>query len=1329
MKLRLPIVAVMLFLLILIVPFFVSQVESSTSTNTYYPSNYNLSGSTQLVSGSLGNLQLNDENYMIFRSYPNYDFRFGESLGESSWNTNTEYQDKVVLTFTPPTSADYIVIATAEVQGNCISPPDVKARLYNGTSTWQELIYRIKDTTDWYPFCALKRVNLPASSQTLKIQYATSDTSATAKIRNARLYAFSLSGQYAESESESSSTSTNWQDKVALTFTPSTSGDYLIIATANYGGSSTDYSTLLQFLKDGSVQVGPTRETSASEARFTFGVMRKINLDATSHTFKIQYKTENTANTARISYAHIVAIRIDQFSNNYYAESEGESAPASSNTWYDKVTNTYTAQAADHLIIGSILYKAGSTSSSIGLKLLQGGTVDQSPLVEHKDSTDYEACFMMAKASLSAGSVTDKIQYMGESTSARVKNARLISLQLPIQHTVEVEFTGSSNIYDWTQLAWVVDSAWTTPSVTVTLQLYDYNLGQYSTSGDGYISYTSSATSNTDETKSQTITTNPTRFRDGSGNWKIKVKGIKSTATQFDFKADLIKFEVTYTPPVVQYYLTVKTDPEGTVPISGEGWYNNCTYVDLTAPLFVPDEAGVGGERYRFASWTVDGSFVSGNPITVYMDANHTAVAHYVKQYKLIMSTNFGTTSPSAGSYWYDVGSVVSISATAPSVIDGEQYVWLGWTGSGTISYTGMNNAASVTMDSPITETASWRHEYRLTMATNYGTTSPSLGDHWYGVGTPVPIQAFAPSVITGEQYVWNGWTGTGTVSYTGTANPSSVTMNSPISETASWTHQFLLTIKTSGLPSAYPTKVYLAGSQVGTASDSSSYTKWFDAGASTGTIGVDDTVSGATGTRYVFVKWIEDSSTSNPRASETMNSLKTFTAKYKTQYQITVTVSPTEAIGGQFKVAYTQCGTVYTTYEITAWTEWVDSDTTVTVSEPQTIISGSVGTSYKFESYNPSDTVTMDQAKTITLLYKTQYLVSFTQTGSGVAPTVTYTADTDPTGTVPFGVWVKADSQITYTYQDIVPGASGVRYVCISVTPNSPQTVNGPLTITGAYKTQYLLTVLTNPAGLSPQPTRNPAGEAGPANSWWYDASTSVTLTAQSVTGYPFNRWDVDGSLKTIGENPISVSMNTLHTATAHYTQAITYTLAITATASGATNPAQGTYTYSGGITVDVTATPSAGYRFDHWILDGSNAGTVNHISVLMDKNHNLQAVFAETHTLTISVSQGGTTNPAPGTYTYQTPTDVTVTAIPNANYQFDHWIYDNNDIGPQNPVTVHVGSSHTLRAVFVEVAPAVGGYSISLTKQTPTSPVAAYTMLIALFGAVLSLIKRKRK
>jgi hypothetical protein len=39
------------------------------------------------------------------------------------------------------------------------------------------------------------------------------------------------------------------------------------------------------------------------------------------------------------------------------------------------------------------------------------------------------------------------------------------------------------------------------------------------------------------------------------------------------------------------------------------------------------------------------------------------------------------------------------------------------------------------------------------------------------------------------------------------------------------------------------------------------------------------------------------------------------------------------------------------------------------------------------------------------------------------------------------------------------------------------------------------------------------------------------------------------------------------------------------------------------------------------------------------------------------------------------------------------------------------------------------VGGYSISLVKQTPAFHIAAYTMLIALFAVAISLAKRKRK
>jgi len=123
---------------------------------------------------------------------------------------------------------------------------------------------------------------------------------------------------------------------------------------------------------------------------------------------------------------------------------------------------------------------------------------------------------------------------------------RTSNIILPSEYTSEVEFTGSSNTGTWTQLVWTVDSAWTAESVTVTIQLYNYTLGGYPISGNGYDSYTSSSTANTDETKTQTITTNPIHFRDGSGNWRTKVKGVKTTTTQFDFKADWVEYKPSY---------------------------------------------------------------------------------------------------------------------------------------------------------------------------------------------------------------------------------------------------------------------------------------------------------------------------------------------------------------------------------------------------------------------------------------------------------------------------------------------------------------------------------------------------------------------------------------------------------------------------------------------------------------------------------------------------------------------------------------------------------------------------------------------------------------
>lgn len=68
---------------------------------------------------------------------------------------------------------------------------------------------------------------------------------------------------------------------------------------------------------------------------------------------------------------------------------------------------------------------------------------------------------------------------------------------------------------------------------------------------------------------------------------------------------------------------------------------------------------------------------------------------------------------------------------------------------------------------------------------------------------------------------------------------------------------------------------------------------------------------------------------------------------------------------------------------------------------------------------------------------------------------------------------------------------------------------------------------------------------------------------------------------------------------------------LTISKTSGGTTSPSPGSYSYWGGTTVSVTATPDANYELDHWELDNVDVGDDNPYSVFMDDDHDLHAVF----------------------------------------------------------------------------------------------------------------------
>ena len=77
--------------------------------------------------------------------------------------------------------------------------------------------------------------------------------------------------------------------------------------------------------------------------------------------------------------------------------------------------------------------------------------------------------------------------------------------------------------------------------------------------------------------------------------------------------------------------------------------------------------------------------------------------------------------------------------------------------------------------------------------------------------------------------------------------------------------------------------------------------------------------------------------------------------------------------------------------------------------------------------------------------------------------------------------------------------------------------------------------------------------------------------------------------------------------------TEVVNYTLNIMSATGGSTSLGLGAHTYVRGTEVAVNAIPWIGYSFDHWELDGVNAGSNNSVDILMDKDHTLIAVFVD--------------------------------------------------------------------------------------------------------------------
>ena len=605
-----------------------------------------------------------------------------------------------------------------------------------------------------------------------------------------------------------------------------------------------------------------------------------------------------------------------------------------------------------------------------------------------------------------------------------------------------------------------------------------------------------------------------------------------------------------------------------------------------------------------------------------------------------------GTTYTAPRTFQWAIGSNHTIATTSPQGSGSTRYVFDNWSDGGAISHTVTTPALAATV------TASFTTQYQLTTGVSpagAGTVSPASGS-FYNAGSSVQLTA---SPNSGQQF--SGWSG----DVTGTANPTSVAMNGPRSVVANFTAASQgVTVNTS--PSGLQIVV-----------DGTTYTaprtfQW--------TVGSNHTIAttspqGSGSTRYVFANWSDGGAISH--TVTTPASATTVTASFTTQYQLTTAVSPAGA--GTVSPASGSFYNAGSTVQISAspnsgqqFTGW-SGDVTSTTNPLSLSMSGPRSVTANFTAAAQGITISTSPSGLQIIVDGTTY----------TAPrTFQWTPGSNHTVNTPSP---QGSGTTRYVFASWSDGASQSRTI---TTPSSPTNY------TATFTTQYQLLTSVTPAG---------SGTVAPASGSFYNAGSTVQVSATPNSGQQFNGWSGDATGTT---NPLTVTMSAPRNVVANFgasPQNITVTtspsgLQIVVDGTAYTAPRTFQWTPGTNHTVNVPSpqgTGSTRYVYASW----SDGGAQTHTVTAPSSAATYTASFNPQYQLTTSVTPAasGTVSPASGSY-YNAGAVVSVTALPNSGQQFTGWSGDVT--GSTNPLSVTMSAPRNVVANF---AAASQGITIS--------------------------------